>query len=211
LTQKLGEITKPKVTDYTEKRKLFCLPLIPDIKGIEMPDNLKKSFEQFWNQAIPQIEDLERTAKISYIFYESITQEDKAGLEQIKNINKQSYKLIKEKIKQGAKLVTIEDPETFNEFLDWSICLSMIGRSPRVFTKVLEFYNNAAKQRLEEIAQKIDKTLGIKESALLIMTDENRMQLQSNLASDIQVFLIHPPVFNDIQKMLRDLSKNMKK
>lgn len=211
MSQKLGEITKPKVTDYTEKRKLFCLPLIPDIKGMEMPDNLKKSFEQFWNQAKPQIEDLERTAKISYIFFESITQESKQGLEQIKNINKQSHKLIKEKIKEGAKLVTIENHETFNEFLDWSICLSMIGRSPKVFNKVLEFYNNAAKQRLEEIAKKIDKTLGNKESALLIMTDENRMQLQSNLPSDIQVFLIHPPAFNDIKKMLRDLSQNINK
>ncbi len=211
MSQKLGEITKPKVTDYTEKRKLFCLPLIPDIKGMEMPDNLKKSFEQFWNQAKPQIEDLERTAKISYIFFESITQDSKQGLEQTKNINKQSHKLIKEKIKEGAKLVTIENHETFNEFLDWSICLSMIGRSPKVFNKVLEFYNNAAKQRLEEIAKKIDKTLGNKESALLIMTDENRMQLQSNLPSDIQVFLIHPPAFNDIKKMLRDLSQNINK
>ena len=211
MAQKLGEISKPKVSDYAEKRKLFCLPLLPDIKGIELPENLKKGFEQFWNQATLQIEDLERTAKISYIFYESITQEEKQGLEMIKNINKQSHKLVKEKIKQGAKLVTIENPETFNEFLDWSICLSMIGRSPKVFTQVLGFYNTAAKQRLEEIAKKIDKTLAPKESGLLIMTDENRMQLQSNLSSDIQVFLIHPPAFNDIQKMLRDLSRSIKK
>ena len=87
----------------------------------------------------------------------------------------------------------------------------MIGRSPKVFAKVLEFYNTAAKQRIEEIAKKIEKTLAPKESALLIMTDENRMQLQSNLPSDIQIFLIHPPAFNDIQKMLRDLSQNIKK
>lgn len=211
MAQKLSEITKPKVTDYSEKRKLFCFPLIPDIKGMEIPNNLKKGFEQFWNQAIPQIEELERTAKISYIFYESITQDGKQGLEMIKNINKKSHKLVDEKIKQGAKLVTIENPETFNEFLDWSICLSMIGRSPKVFNKVLENYNNSAKQRLEEIAKKIDKTLASKESALLIMTDENRMQLQSNLPSDIQVFLIHPPAFNDVQKMLRDYSQNIQK
>ena len=99
MAQKLGEISKPKVSDYAEKRKLFCLPLLPDIKGIELPENLKKGFEQFWNQATPQIEDLERTAKISYIFYESITKEEKQGLEMIKNINKKSHKLIKEKIK----------------------------------------------------------------------------------------------------------------
>jgi guanylate kinase len=211
MAQKLGEITKPKVTDYTEKRKLFCLPLIPEIKGMELPENLKKGFEKFWNQAIPQLEDLERTAKISYIFFESITQDDKQGLEMIKNINKQSHKLVKEKIKEGAKLISIENPETFNEFLDWSICLSMIGRSPKVFNKVLEFYNSTAKLRLEEMAKKIDKTLEKNESALLIMTDENRMQLQSNLPQNIQVFLIHPPAFNDIQKMLRDFSQNIKK
>jgi hypothetical protein len=211
MAQKLGEITKPKISDYTDKRKLFCLPLIPDIKGMEMPDNLKEGFEQFWTQTKPQIEDLERTAKISYIFYESITQEGKQGLEQIKNINKQSYKLVKEKMKQGAKLITIENNETFNEFLDWSICLSMIGRSPKVFNKVLEFYKKSAKLRLEEMSKKIDKTLVNKESALLIMTDENRMQLQSNLPSDIQVFLIHPPAFNAIQKMLREYSQKIKK
>ena len=51
MAQKLGEISKPKVSDYAEKRKLFCLPLLPDIKGMEMPDKLKTGFEQFWNQS----------------------------------------------------------------------------------------------------------------------------------------------------------------
>ena len=57
-----------------------------------------------------------------------------------KQLNEECYRIVKEKVENGAKFVTVENEEIFNEFLDWSLCLSMIRRSQKVFTKVLEFH-----------------------------------------------------------------------
>jgi hypothetical protein len=77
-----------------------------------------------------------------------------------------------------------------------------------VQSKILEFYKDALKRRFEGNAKTIDDTLKNGEAALLVMTDENRMQLQSYLPSDIEVFLIHPPAFNDFRRYFRDYWKN---
>jgi hypothetical protein len=207
LAQKLGKIEKPQVTDFRDARKLFCLPLVPQFTEKDLDNDLKNSIEQFWSQVNSQIADLERTGKISHIFFESITKDGKLGLEMVKKVSQQSYDIIKEKIDKGAKLVLIENDELLNEFLDWSICLSVIRKSQKVFNQVLEFHQEVKDRRNKEIAKKIDETLKNNESGLLVMTDENRLQIQPNLPSDIQVFLIHPPALNDIMRWLRDYWK----
>jgi len=207
LAQKLGKIEKPQVTDFRGVRKLFCLPLIPQFNEKDLDNELKNSIEQFWYQVTSQIADLERTGKVSHIFFESITKDGKLGLEMVKKVSQQSYDIVKEKIDKGAKLVSIENEVILNEFLDWSICLSAIRKSQKVFNRVLEFYQEVKDRRNKEIAKKIDETLKNNDSGLLVMTDENRLQIQPNLPSDIQVFLIHPPALNDIMRWLRDYWK----
>jgi hypothetical protein len=207
LVQKLGKIEKPQVTDFRDARKLFCLPLVPQFTEKDLDNDLKNSIEQFWSQVTSQIADLERTGKVSHIFFESITKDGKLGLEMVKKVSQQSYDIVKEKIDKGAKLVLIENEEILNEFLDWSICLSVIRKSQKVFNQVLEFHQEVKNRRNQEIAKKIDETLKNNDSGLLVMTDENRLQIQPNLPSDIQVFLIHPPALNDIMRWLRDYWK----
>jgi len=211
MAQKLGEIKKPKVTDFRGARKLFCLPLIPQVQGEEGQEDLKSNIDLFWQQVGKQIADLERSGKVSYIFFESITKDGEAGLDVVKQISEQCYSLVEEKMRQGGKLVKLEDEEVLNEFVDWSICLSLVRRSKKVFNKILEFYNDVAERRWKEIAGTIDDTLKKGEAALLIMTEENRLQVQSHLPSDIQVFLVHPPALNDIQRWFRDYLKKQSK
>ena len=207
MVQKLGKIEKPQVTDFRDARKLFCLPLVPQFTEKDLDNDLKNSIEQFWSQVTSRIADLERTGKVSHIFFESITKDGKLGLEMVKKVSQQSYDIVKEKIDKGAKLVSIENEEILNEFLDWSICLSVIRKSQKVFNQVLEFHQEVKNRRNQEIAKKIDETLKNNDSGLLVMTDENRLQIQPNLPSDIQVFLIHPPALNDIMRWLRDYWK----
>ena len=208
MAQELGQIKKPKVAVFLEARKLFCLPLIPSIKMEEGSEDLRNSIDLFWREAGKQIVDLERAGRISYVFYESVTKDGEAGLEMVKQISEQSYSIIKEKLGQGAKLVIIEDEEVLDEFVDWSICYSVVRKSQKVLNKILEFYKDASKRRFEGNAKTIDDTLKNGEAALLVMTDENRMQIQSYLPSDIEVFLIHPPALNDFQRCFRDYWKN---
>jgi hypothetical protein len=207
LAQKLGKIKKPKVTEFSDVRKLFCLPLIPELEDKNLDKDLKNHIEQFWKQAFSQIEDLEKIGKIKHIFFESITQNEEQGLITIKQISPQSYDIIKQKIDKGAKLEATENKETLDEYLDWSICLSVIQRSKKVFNKVLELHKDVNNRRNQEIAKKIDNTLKKNEPGLLVMTDENRLQIQSNLPNDIQVFLIHPPALNDVTRWFRDYWK----
>lgn len=207
MTQKLGEIKKPRISDFGDARKLFCLPLIPHLQGKEIKEDLKSSIDLFWLQVGKQIDDLERIGKVTYIFCESITKDGEAGLDMVKQISERCYSLVKEKVGEGAKLVTIENEEVLDEFVEWSVCLSLVRRSKRVFNKILEFYNDVAGRRWKEIAERIDDTIKNGEVALLVMTEENRLQVQSNLPSDIQVFLIHPPALNDIQRLFRDYLK----
>ena len=208
MAQELGQIKKPKVAVFLEARKLFCLPLIPSIKMEEGSEDLKNSIDLFWREAGKQIDDLERAGRVSYVFYDSVTKEGEAGLEMVKQISEQSYSIVKEKLGQGAKLVIIEDEAVLDEFVDWSICYSVVRKSQKVLNKILEFYNDASKRRFEGNAKTIDDTIKKGEAALLVMTEENRMQIQSYLPSDIDVFLIHPPALNDFQRCFRDYWKN---
>jgi hypothetical protein len=210
LAQKLGKIEKPHVKDFRDVRKLFCLPLIPQFNEKDFDTDLKNSIEQFWAQVTFQLMDLERTGNVSHIFFESITNDGKSGLELIKRVSQQIHDIVKEKMDKGAELVIIENEEILNEFLDWSICLSVIRKSKKVFSRVLEFHQEVKDRRNKEIAKKIDETLKNNDSGLLIMSDENRLQIQPNLPSDIQVFLIHPPALNDIMQWFRDYWKKQR-
>ena len=174
----------------------------------EGSEDLRNSIDLFWREAGKQIADLERAGRVSYVFHESVTKDGEAGLEMVKQISEQSYSIVKEKLGKGAKLVIIEDETVLGEFVDWSICLSVVRKSQKVLNKILEFYRDASKRRCEGNAKTIDDTLKNGEAALLLMTEENRMQIQSYLPSDIEVFLIHPPALNDFQRCLRDYWKN---
>ena len=104
MPQKLGEIDKPQVNKFYNVRKLFCLPLIPQFKEKDLHKELQNSVDQFWRDATNQIENLERTGRISHVFFESITKEGLAGLEMIKQLSLKSYDIVKERIDKGAKM-----------------------------------------------------------------------------------------------------------
>jgi len=201
---KLGKIEKPKISDFGESRRLFCIPLIPQLNQKDLNDNLKKSIKDFWVQVDAKIEDLKRIGTVSFVFVESVTKDGESGLDMTKQLSEECYRIVKEKIETGAKLVTVENEEIFNEFLDWSLCLSVIHRSQKVFNKVLELHKDARERRNKEIVSKIDLSLKKNDCGLLLMSDENRLQIQPKLSSDIQVFLIHPPAYNDFMRGFRE-------
>ena len=208
MAQKLGQIDKPKVAVFLNTRKLFCLPLIPSLKMEKGSEDLRKTSDLFWREVATQIADLEKAGRVSYVFYESVTTDGDAGLEVVKQISEHSYDIVKEKLDQGAEFVVIEDEHVLDEFVDWSICLSVVRKSQKVLNKILELFVDVSKRRVEGNAKIIDDNLKKGKAALLVMTDENRMQLQSYLPSDIEVFLIHPPALNDFQRCFNDYWKN---
>ena len=200
----MTKIEKPNISDFGESRRLFCVPFIPQFNQKDLAEGLKNNIKEFWIQVASKIEDLKRIGKVSFVFVESVTKDGEMGLDMTKQLSEECYRIVKEKVENGAKFVTVENEEIFNEFLDWSLCLSVIRRSQKVFTKVLEFHKDTRDRRNKEIAKKINESLKENDCGMLLMTDENRLQIQPILSSDIQVFLIHPPAYNDVMRGFRE-------
>jgi hypothetical protein len=211
MAPELGKIERPALTKFRKGRKLFCVPLVPHPRGEGIQEELRKKIIQYWSQVTEQLDNLEKTGKITQIYHETITSNGEHALEGLKALNERSFELVKTKCAAGARIEGIEDQETFSEYLDWSMCLSVIGRSAKVAREVAGFHKAVAERRIQGMAEKIDGLLGKDEAALLIMADENRIRLQQKLQSDIQIFLVHPPAFNDIQSLLREYILNLAK
>jgi len=204
VVQKLGKIEKPSLAKFRHGRKLFCVPLIPYLQSEEAQEDFQEKVSLYWKQANEQVSNLEKVGKITCVYHESITSNGESAMNAMKRINEKCYQFVKAKLEQGARLEVVEDRETLDEYLDWSICLSVIGRSQKVVNQIIDFQGKVAKRRYDHIAKRIKETLEDDEAGLLIMTEENRMSLQSYLPSDIQVFLVHPPALNDIRRWFRE-------
>jgi len=204
MAPKLGRIEKPSVERFRRGRKLFCVPLIPELRGGDTEKGLQERVSQYWKQAIEQVDNLEKVGKITSIYVESIASIGDSAMNALKQLSEKCYQLVEAKREQGGRLEVVENSETLDEYMDWSMCLSVVGRSQKVVKKVVGFHEKVAKKRLEQIAKKIDRTLEDDEAGLLIMADESRIQLQQHLPSDMQIFLVHPPAFNDVQSWFRE-------
>jgi hypothetical protein len=112
---------------------------------------------------------------------------------------------VKVKVEEGAELVALEDKRILGPFLDWRNCLAVV-RTGEVYEKVLKFFRDIYNRRIEHIQKVIEENIEETEAALLIITDEERLRLQ--FPSDIEIFLVTPPTYDDILRWLRD---NLKK
>lgn len=204
MAPELGRIEKPPLEGFRRGRKLFCVPLIPSLQGGDPQKGFQERVSRYWKQAIEQVDSLEKVGKISRIYVESIASSGDSAMDFLKQMSEQCYELVQAKREHGGMLEVVENRKTLDEYLDWSMCLSVVGRSREVVKKIVGFHEKVAKKRFEQIAKRIEKTLEGDEAGLLIMTDENRIRLQQHLQSDIQIFLVHPPAFNDIQNWFRD-------
>ena len=199
----LGKITKPPVNDFKKSRKIYCVPLIINIK--DAPNEYQEKYNLYWDQVAEHINGLEKAGKVNKIYHEAVSSSGEEGLEAIKQLNEKSYQLAKSKTEQGAQLEALEDKELLNEYTDWLMALSVVGRSKKVADKLLEYYREASDRRDEHVTKQINKTLKENEASMLIMSDEYRIHIQTQLPPDIQIFLVRPPALNDIQQILQKM------
>ena len=200
----LGRIERPDVESFKGKRKLYC---VNNIYFFETDDNLKILIDRFWDEASSHIDRLEKAGKIKKIFFENIYS-DKEGLEIINRLNEKVFNIIKRKVNEGAIFLPLEREDIFGPYTDWANCLAVV-KTKEVFEKVYEFYKDLYDRRIKYIQNLIETNLLEGESGLLIMRDEDRMKLQ--LPSDIELFLITPPSYDDILKWVRKKMDSLKK
>lgn len=195
----LGKIQRLSVEDFKGKRRLFCIPnlFVPQ----EEDEKLVNLVEKYWNEALSHVEKLEKLGYVTKIFVETIFIEGQSAVDVIKETNPYLYPLIEKKTSQGAIVIGIEDPEIFGEFIDWGNCLRVV-KTASVMQRVFEFFNKVNQRRIGYIKDKIISSLQEGESAILILTDNERVKL--DLPQDIEVFLVVPSAYDDIMKYLRD-------
>ncbi|MDI6806231.1 MAG: hypothetical protein QMD14_00235 [Candidatus Aenigmarchaeota archaeon] len=206
MPEELGKIEKPAVEEFKLGRKLYHVPLV--YLGKDSPPEYKEKFERYWNDVPDHVNNLEKAGLVKKIYHESISLAGEEGLKLIEKLNEKSYQLVKSKCEQGAELEALEDQDLINEIVDWRRILLIEFLSERarkeVGEKVFGFYQEAVKRRYETLAKRIDETLKDGEAGMLLMRDDERIQVQPQLPSDITVFLVHPPAFEEINRWLRD-------
>lgn len=195
----LGQIQKPNTDDYIGKKKLYCVANIYAVHDAD--DEYKKLVSKYWDEAAQQIKKIEAAGKVDKIFCELISESDAEEEKFLTLVADRMAEIITRKKEEGGKLIPIEDKEILGPYTDWGNCLRIVF-TQEVFTKVLEFYKELAKKRLENIIKVITSNLSGNEAGLLILKDEDRAKLQ--FPKDIEVFLITPPSYDDLMRWIRD-------
>ncbi len=199
MAKKLGKIEKPTAKQFESGRKLYFVPLI--YCGVDPPADFHEIYRKYWKQVEQHISDLElKLGNIDRIYHELIPEGGNSGCEAIKELNQESYQIIKPRLDKGARLEVLETIELLTEFMDWGKCLAVGLQNQQVFTTVYESYNQASKKRNQYLSEQIDTTLKTDETAILIMREGHQVQFPS----DIQIFYISPPALDEIKRWLRD-------
>lgn len=198
----LGQIERPAVKNFSEKRKLYCISNIYPIK--DAPDDYRGLVERYWDEVAQQIERLEAAGKVKKIFCESIFVQGGEAFDALEKLNEKVLQIVRKRVEEGAVFLPVEREEIFGPFIDWTNCLTVV-RTKEVFDKVYEFYNEFSDRRLKYIQNIIETNLSRGEAGMLIMRDEDRVRLQ--FPDDIEVFLVTPPSYDDIVRWFREKMK----
>lgn len=197
MSEPLAKMEKPEASQFKEGRKLFFVPLI--LKSMEEDATLSELTHKYWKEVDSQLKNLESSlSDIKKIYHELVPGE--AGVKRLKDLSIGSYNIVESLRENGAVLTAIEDSSIMDEFIDWGRCLSMGLRSPAVFTKVYEAYQEAEHKRDEHIAKRIDETLSADETGVLFMREGHHVQFPA----DVQVFYVAPPSLDALQRALRE-------
>ena len=199
MPEELGKIEKPSVGEFKKGRKLYFIPLI--YCGKDSPTEYRAIYDKYWGQVERQITDLEaKLGRINKVFHELVASGGKEGSTAIKELNSESYNIIKLRLDNEARLEAIEESDILTEFIDWNKCLAVGLQSQKAFTRVYESLLEASKRRNDYIARKIDETLQADEIGVLIMREGHQVQFPPG----IQIFYVSPPALDEIQRWFRE-------
>ena len=199
MPEELGKIEKPSVEEFKKGRKLYFIPLI--YCGKDSPTEYRAIYDKYWEQVEHQITDLEaKLGRINKVFHELVAFGGKEGSTAIKELNSESYNLIKLRLDNEARLEAIEESDILTEFIDWNKCLAVGLQSQKAFTRIYESLLEVGKRRNDYIARRIDESLKSDEIGVLIMREGHQVQFPPG----IQIFYVSPPALDEIQRWFRE-------
>ena len=195
----IGKIDKPEAGKYKNRRKIYF------IRNIYLPRNAteqyKSIFDRYWQEVEEHLAKIEAAGKVVKIFCESLYMSGEDANKVLKSMNEAIEQIVQRKIDAGAELLPLEDKEIFGSYVDWNNCM-MVIRTSKVYDKVQEELRAVVKDRFKHIQSVLESSIGQSEAAMLIMRGEERKLLE--LPDDIEFFIISPPAYDDLLKLMRD-------
>lgn len=195
----IGKIDKPEAGKYKNRRKIYF------IRNIYLPRNAteqyKSIFDRYWQEVEEHLAKIEAAGKVVKIFCESLYMSGEDANKVLKSMNEAVEQIVQRKIDAGAELLPLEDKEIFGSYVDWNNCM-MVIRTSKVYDKVQEELRAVVKDRFKHIQSVLESSIGQSEAAMLIMRGEERKLLE--LPDDIEFFIISPPAYDDLLKLMRD-------
>jgi hypothetical protein len=202
MAEELGKIEKPEAEQFKEKRKLCLVPLIYWWQGA--PEEYNEKLKQYWQQVTEYLNNLEsKIGNVCIVYHETITLPGEEGLNLLEKLNPSVYQIAIDKCKSGAEFKVVEDKELVEESMDWERHLMMGFISRKVANMVSGFFTEASKKRFEYIGSRIDETLKENEAAILFIREGHMIQFPP----DLEVFIVAPPILDEIRRWLRDYSE----
>ncbi|MBF8266611.1 MAG: hypothetical protein HW388_119 [Dehalococcoidia bacterium] len=198
MSEELGRVERPLVSEYEGARKLYFVPLVL-LPEEPLPDHLEM-VNRYWEQVEAQVANLERKlGQVKRVYHELVAVGGEEGAKALEQLNAGSYLVAKSRLDRGAELQPIEDGELLGEYMDWGRCLALGLQSERAFTQVYQAYSEAHRKRNEHMAKQIDETLRSAEAGVLLMREGHQVQFPSS----IQVFYVAPPGLDELKRWLR--------
>ncbi len=199
MTTPLGKIQKPEADRYKKGRKLYLVPMF--VAPPDATDEFQVKLEQYWSGAQEHIARMEAAlGPVDRIYHETVFLSGEEGEKLVEQLDPKGYSLVRGRCEAGAQLEATEDRAMVDEIADWQRCLTMGLVSQKAASTVVQAYMDVTNQRYQYIASRIDETLKEDESAILVISDNHRVQC----SGDIQVFYIAPPALNDIRRWIND-------
>jgi hypothetical protein len=199
MAQEIGRMERPSADQYQGKRKLLLVPLI-HIPPADSEDGTA-ILERYWDQVCTQIAALEsRLGSLRHIYCESLIEGGGEGLKNLEQIDQHGHSLVKAKCEAGATLQATEDMEGLAEILDLQRFLVLPMASQRVSRRIHEWFAESNKSRYQQIANRINETLGKDEAGLLLISERHQVQFPS----DIEVFYVAPPALDELRRWLQN-------
>jgi len=202
MTQPLSQTGKPLADRYSGARKLFLVPNYAFPPG--MPQDGLDLLQRYWSEVRDAVGNLERTlGQVTRVYHEMLFSEGDDGAKMLESLNPQGHGFIQAMCSAGASLVSTEERELVEEHTDWHRVLSIGPASQKVMTAAIDGFQGTLQTRYEKIAERIQDTLQERESGVLFIRDDHRVQFPA----EVQVFYVAPPALDALKRWIADQAR----
>jgi hypothetical protein len=199
--QELVKIKTESLIKDDQGRQLIEIPLffIKNIPSYSKNQDLVDLIKEYFNQVHLWISEyIQKVKKISKLYIVSLKEDDpiEKFLEINFKITETFYDFIIE-LSKNVDVIIVEDIDLYLEFLSWFDVIT----SQQASKFDLKLFNEVSQERLDHIAERIDKTLGENQVGVLFINPNSGI----NYSEDIKVIHFTPPIVDEIIKLYNKL------